>query len=126
MTSRPPKVMLLRLFERTSAKGNRYFTGRLGSAKLIVFEATDLPDDQRYGAEVVWNVFVQGEQDGAGDRPPQRRDAPTRGQGSWGRSRDHDPPTGDTRVIKNERSDPRQERIDELASRFQRDTEFPF
>jgi hypothetical protein len=34
-----------------------------------------VPEDQGYGADVPWNVFMQGYQDGA-----QRRDAPTRGR----------------------------------------------
>jgi hypothetical protein len=68
-----PRVLLSRLFERTSAKGTRYFSGRLGSAKLLAFEATDVPEDQGYGADVLWNVFMQGYQDGA-----QRRDADQR------------------------------------------------
>jgi hypothetical protein len=70
-----PRVLLCRLFERTSAKGTRYSSGRLGSAKLLAFEATDVPEDQGYGADVLWNVFTQGYQDSA-----QHREAPTRGR----------------------------------------------
>jgi hypothetical protein len=70
-----PRVLLCRLFERTSAKSPRYFSGRLGIAKLLAFEATDVPEDQGYDADVLWNVYMQGYQDGA-----QRPDAPTRGR----------------------------------------------
>jgi hypothetical protein len=57
-----PKVLLCKLFERTSANGNRYMFGRLGNAKIIVF--VDRDAELKYGAEVVWNVFVQAaEQD---------------------------------------------------------------
>jgi hypothetical protein len=70
-----PRVLLCRLFERTSAKSPRYFSGRLGIAKLLAFEATDVPEDQGYGAGNLWNVFMQGYEDGA-----QRRDLPTRGR----------------------------------------------
>jgi DNA-binding cell septation regulator SpoVG len=47
---------------------------------------------------------------------PQRRDLPVKGQSTWDASRDL--PHGETRVIRNERRDSRQERIDELAARF--------
>ncbi len=44
--NRPPLV-LTRLWERTSAKGNRYLTGRLGNARVLVMENRDRqgPDD---------------------------------------------------------------------------------
>ncbi len=48
------KVPLCRLYERTSASGNRYFSGRLGGAKVIVFL------DQKAEADVpVWQVYLQ-------------------------------------------------------------------
>jgi hypothetical protein len=53
-----PRVLLCRLFERTSAKSPRYFSGRLGIAKLLAFEATDVPEDQGYDADVLWNVYM--------------------------------------------------------------------
>jgi hypothetical protein len=57
-----PKVLLCKLFERTSANGNRYMLGRLGNAKIIAFMDRDA--ELKYGAEAVWNVFVQvSEQD---------------------------------------------------------------
>ena len=34
-----------------------------------------MPEDQGYGADVLWNLLMQGYEDGA-----QRRDAPTRGR----------------------------------------------
>jgi hypothetical protein len=34
-----------------------------------------VPEDEGYGAGVLWNVFMQGYEDGA-----QRRDLPTRGR----------------------------------------------
>jgi hypothetical protein len=115
-----PRVLLMRLFERTSAKGNRYLTGRLSSAKLIAFEATDVPDEQRYGADIVWNVYVQGDQDGQRQQPP--RDLPTRGRGTWQATADL--PTGRIEMHRNERrDDPRQEPVEELAARFEPDTE---
>jgi hypothetical protein len=51
------KVLLCRLCERTSSKGNRYFTGRLGPAKVIAFIDTEA--ELKYGATAVFNVYVQ-------------------------------------------------------------------
>ena len=51
------KVLLCRLYERTSSKGNRYFTGRLGPAKVIAFIDTEA--ELKYGATAVFNVYVQ-------------------------------------------------------------------
>ncbi len=55
------KVLLGRLYERTSQKGNRYFSGRLGAARIMLFK-DDYADDDN-----VWQLFVQ---DG-GEKSPQ-------------------------------------------------------
>ncbi len=47
------KVLLGRLYERTSQKGNRYFSGRLGPARVMLFK-DDYADDDN-----VWQLFVQ-------------------------------------------------------------------
>jgi hypothetical protein len=124
--STQPRVQLCRLFERTSQRGNRYLTGRLGAAKLIAFEARDVPEDQRYGAEAVWNVYLQAPEDDRDQRPRQEILPPTRGQSTWNATRDHDLPVGPTIEHRNERRDPRQEHIDALAARFEPDEEIPF
>ncbi len=36
-----PMVKLAGLYEKTSAKGNRYFIGRLGNARLLMFANQD-------------------------------------------------------------------------------------
>ena len=41
------------MFERTSAKGNVYFTGRLGSAKIVVLRGEPTDD----GCQT-WNVIL--------------------------------------------------------------------
>jgi hypothetical protein len=83
-----PRIQLCRLFERTSQRGNRYLTGRLGNAKVIAFEAADLPNDQRYGADLVWNVYLQAPDE---ERDQAQRQAPVanalRGQRTHDRSR---------------------------------------
>jgi hypothetical protein len=126
MTAPAPKVLLCWRFERTSAKGRRYFTGRLGSAKVIAFEERDVAEDQRYGAEAVWRVYLQAPEDDREQRPRQQvLPPPTRGQSTWDRSRDL-PVVGETRAIRNQRSDPRQQHIYDLAARFKPDEEVPF
>ena len=65
------KVLLGRLYERTSQKGNRYFSGRLGAARIMLFR-DDYADDDN-----VWQLFVQ---DG-GEKSPQvaqEREGPTK------------------------------------------------
>jgi hypothetical protein len=80
-----PKIQLCRLFERTSARGNRYISGRLGNAKVIAFEAADLPDAERYGADVVWNVYLQAPDEERDQAPRQNAE---RGQRAHDRARD--------------------------------------
>ncbi len=65
------KVLLGRLYERTSQKGNRYFSGRLGAARVMLFK-DDYADDDN-----VWQLFVQE----GGEKSPQvaqEREGPTR------------------------------------------------
>ena len=50
-----PRVLLMMLSERTSAKGTAYLSGWLGKAKLVGFKAKE-PD--RYGNEV-WEIYAQ-------------------------------------------------------------------
>lgn len=52
-----PKVLLLKLFERTCANGKRYMSGRLGNARVIAF--MDDTVEKQFGAEAVWNVFLE-------------------------------------------------------------------
>ncbi len=39
------KVRLGRLYEKTSAKGTRYFVGRLGAARVLLFQSRETADD---------------------------------------------------------------------------------
>ena len=48
------KVLLGRLFEKTSAKGRTYFTGRLGAARCVMMK-----DERAEGTDPVWQIFVQ-------------------------------------------------------------------
>lgn len=61
------KVLVMKLYERISAKGTRYFAGRLGAARVVAFL------DHKAEADCpVWNVYVQ---DG-GVRKPREKAAP--------------------------------------------------
>jgi len=53
------KVLLGRLYERTSQRGNRYFSGRLGPARVMLFRDEKADDDN------VWQLFVQDGEDKA-------------------------------------------------------------
>jgi hypothetical protein len=58
--SAPRMVSLCKVWERTSAKGTRYFSGFLGSAQLLIFEDGQKPHPTRPGEVVtVWNVLLQ-------------------------------------------------------------------
>ena len=57
-----PKVLLFRLFEKTSANGNRYLFGRLGNAKVVAF--IDKDTELKFGATACFNVFLQPGDDG--------------------------------------------------------------
>ena len=48
------KVFLFRLFEKQSARGNTYYSGRLGGASVVMFK-----DDFTEGKDPCWQVFVQ-------------------------------------------------------------------
>ena len=48
------RIPMTRLFEKTSARGNRYFTGRLGNARVLLFrdETADA------GSDPVWQMYL--------------------------------------------------------------------
>ena len=47
-------VPLAGLYENTSKNGNRYFSGYMGKARIVMFEARDAKD-----GEPGWTLFVQ-------------------------------------------------------------------
>jgi hypothetical protein len=70
-------VKLAELWERTSARGTRYFSGFLGDAQVLMFDAGEREHPTKAGETVhVWRLMVQ-ERDPA--RRPQARDAPAKG-----------------------------------------------
>src|SRR4051794_29307515 len=72
-----PRVLLLQLSERTSAKGNAYLSGWLGKASVVAFRG----EDDKHG-NPTWDLFVSEPQpraevgqDRDPARQPQARDA---------------------------------------------------
>lgn len=61
-------VLLLRLYEKTSAKGNTYFAGRMGQASVVMMR-----DLHAEGGDPVWQVFVSEPRQAATDAPPARK-----------------------------------------------------
>ena len=61
----PPKFPLTRMTQRTSAKGNPYFTGLLGNTTLLLFKTPD--GDSEYGQG--WTLYIQ-------ERPAKRSSKP--------------------------------------------------
>ena len=53
------KVKLGRLYEKTSAKGTRYFVGRLGAARVLLFQSRETADD----GDPVWDLYLQEVED---------------------------------------------------------------
>ncbi len=59
-----PLVPLAGLYENTSKNGNRYFSGFLGKARVVMFENRDVKE-----GELGWTLFVQERQ----ERPREAR-----------------------------------------------------
>src|SRR4051794_14466644 len=68
-----PRVLLLQLSQRTSAKGNAYLAGWLGKASVVAFQAEE-PD--KWG-NPVWDVFVSTPE----PRGEQQQSKPEAGEG---------------------------------------------
>src|SRR5690348_17930057 len=63
----PRMVKLAELWERTSARGTRYFSGFLGDAQILMFDAGEREHPTKPGETVhVWRLMVQ-------ERDPARR-----------------------------------------------------
>jgi hypothetical protein len=94
------KVQLCRLYEKTSARGTRYFVGRVNGLKVVV-----LKDDrtQADGADAVWNLYL----------------SPTDGSGQGG-SRPSNPSSSPPRQQRSEPARARAQRRPEQQSMHQR------
>jgi hypothetical protein len=72
-----PSVPLMELREYESANGNRYFSGFLGKAKVLMFQDRDAEPSGKELAR--WNVLVQEQAPRPDTEPRNRRDRPTPG-----------------------------------------------
>ena len=54
-----PKVLLCRLVERTSATGNKCFTGYLGEARVILLADKDADPEKLYGGVAAWKLLLE-------------------------------------------------------------------
>jgi hypothetical protein len=78
MSDQPRMLRLAELWERTSAKGARYFSGFMGDVQLLLFDGGEKEHPTRPGERVhVWRLMAQ-ERD-PNRRPQARREQPTRG-----------------------------------------------
>jgi hypothetical protein len=67
-------VKLCEMWERTSAKGTRYYSGFMGDCQLLLFDGGEKPHPTRPGETVrFWRLMLQ-EKDPARRPPP--RDEP--------------------------------------------------
>jgi hypothetical protein len=89
MSNHPPSFVLTKLYRKKSEKGNTYFTGRLGGARVVLLKSNDTADD---GGEV-WNLLAseapaKRDQDAAQrpQEPERRQTAPA--QRDWQRPMD--------------------------------------
>jgi hypothetical protein len=54
MSHYPPSFQACRLFKKTSANGNTYYTGRWGGARVTLLKSRETADD---GGEI-WNLML--------------------------------------------------------------------
>ncbi len=67
------KVKLGRLYEKVSAKGTRYFVGRLGLARVLLFQSRETADN----GDPIWDLYLEEVEDTRprplqGERPRRR------------------------------------------------------
>ncbi len=67
-------IPLARLHEHISARGDRYFTGRLGLARVIIVKSDEKCED----AYAIWDVLVQ-------EVPASELDSPKADRPGWRR-----------------------------------------
>ena len=61
--NRSKKILVARMYEKVSGKGNRYYQRRMGDARLVMFFEPTIE-----GSDLVWELFVE-EVEGQGKRP---------------------------------------------------------
>jgi hypothetical protein len=85
--ARAPLVPLARLYEKVSTAGNRYFTGRLGYGRVLLFADGEADD-----GTPTWRMYVQ-EVEEVATRPQDGRQAVRPANGASRPSRPSTTPT---------------------------------
>jgi hypothetical protein len=89
----PQSFQVAKLFRRKSEKGNTYFVGRWGGARVTVLKSKEVTDD---GAEIWALMLAEGKRDNeAGQRQEPPRTEPERQQAarsSWQKPLDDEIP----------------------------------
>jgi hypothetical protein len=73
MSGSSPLLQAARLWERTSARGTRYMSGRLGGARVVILPNRDYAE----GDQVNGHTHVMYFQDGSSTQPRPAERAPT-------------------------------------------------
>ena len=60
-----PQIQICNLYEKTSQSGNKYFVGRWGGARVLLFR--DRNSEQSEGSDPIWNLLLQ-------EMPPRQAD----------------------------------------------------
>lgn len=83
MSDYGPSIKVCRVYEKVSAKGNTYFTGRWGSARINILKSRETADD----GTPIWEVLLQevpATQTTESRRTPREKaEAPAQPQESW-------------------------------------------
>jgi hypothetical protein len=90
-TRNEPMLKAAGLWEHTSAKGNRYLTGRLGGVKVLILENRDRHSDDDPSHHLFFVGAFERRQGGSADRPPLRRNGVQRSRPPPGGQDDFQP-----------------------------------
>ena len=108
-------VKLAELWERTSAKGSRYFSGFMGDCQLLLFDGGEKGHPTKPGERVhVWRLMVQ-------ERDPARRPQAARTSNAERGKRTHDR----SRAAAQRMQEPPQAWLDDSAEAIRDLTEGP-
>lgn len=88
------QVTVARLFEKTSASGNRYFFGRWGGAKVLLFH--DARATEEGSGDAIWNLILQpAEESGRGQSSGRKPRQPRQPRQERRQHRGQQPPPAD-------------------------------
>jgi hypothetical protein len=73
MSGSSPILQAASLWERTSAKGTRYMSGRLGGVRVVIMPNRDFAEDDAANSHTHILYFQDGSTSAPGRRPPNAR-----------------------------------------------------